>query len=164
MLTNSSIEIPPGDVAQIVESVFGTMLGLEVSQGGTPSCPDLNQLTSGVHLTGAWNGALLVDCGAEQACRFAGRLLSMDPPGRVDDDVRDALAELANMIGGNLKCLLPSGIQLGIPSVVDGGAYHFRIPGTEVLERMAFQCADGSFWITVLRGRTEDADVARQLV
>ena len=151
MPTNSTVEISPSDVAQIVESVFGTMLSLEVNQGGTPLSPDENHLTSAVYLTGEWNGALLVDCGAEQACRFAGRLLSMDPPGTVDDDVRDALGELANVIGGNLKCLLPHGIKLGLPSVADGGTLHFRIPHAEVMERLTFQCADGSFWITILR-------------
>ncbi len=150
MLTNSIIEILPADVVQIVESVFGTMLNLEVISGETPLSLDGNHLTSAVHLTGVWTGALLVECGAEQACRFAGRLLAMDPPESVDDDVRDALGEMANMIGGNLKCLLPSGIQLGLPSVADGWAYHFRIPGAVVMERLAFECEDGCFWVTVL--------------
>ncbi len=64
--------------------------------------------------------------------------------------VRDVLGELANMIGGNMKCVLTSGIRLSMPSVVDGGDYSLRICGAEVRERIAFQCAEGTFWVTVL--------------
>ena len=78
----------------------------------------------------------------------------MDPPDTVDDVVRDVLGELANMIGGNMKCVLTRGIRLSMPSVVDGGDYSLRVCGTKVRERLAFQCAEGLFWITVLATRS----------
>jgi chemotaxis protein CheX len=77
----------------------------------------------------------------------------MDPPDAVDDVVRDVLGELANMIGGNLKCILVPGIRLSMPSVVDGSDYSLRVCGAEVRERLAFQCGEGTFWITVLAQR-----------
>ncbi len=98
-------------VAQIVESVFITMMDLEVSPSGTPWSPSHDQLTSAVHLSGDWNGALLFECDRRQACQFAGRFLSMEPPEAVNDDVRDVLGELANMIGGNMKCARGSGSE-----------------------------------------------------
>jgi chemotaxis protein CheX len=105
-------------------------------------------------LTGDWNGAVLLECDRGQACRFAGRFLSMDPPETVDDVVRDVLGKLANMIGGNLKCVLTRGIRLSMPAVVDGSDYSLRVCGAEVRERLAFQCAEGLFWITVLTTRS----------
>ena len=66
-------------------------------------------MTSAVQLTGEWNGAVLLECDRGQACRFAARFLSIDLPDAVDDVVRDVLGELANMIGGNLKCVLSAG-------------------------------------------------------
>jgi hypothetical protein len=39
MPTESSIEILPSELAQIVESVFGTMLGLEVPSAERPGSP-----------------------------------------------------------------------------------------------------------------------------
>ncbi len=153
MPTESSVEIQPSELAQIVESVFGTMLGLEAAESGTPWFPGVDRLTSAVHLAGDWNGAVLVECSRSQACRFAGRFLSMDPPGAVDDVVRDVLGELANMIGGNLKCVLTRGIRLSMPSVVDGSDYSLRVCGAEVRERLAFECAEGPFWVTVLATR-----------
>lgn len=144
------IEILPSELVQIVESVFGTMLNLEVSEGATPWFPSADRLTSALHLAGDWSGAVLLECNRQQACTFAGRFLSMDPPQAVDDDVRDVLGELANMIGGNLKCVLTSGIRLSMPSVVDGSNYGLRICGAQVRERISFQCPEGVFWITVL--------------
>jgi chemotaxis protein CheX len=150
MATELSIELQPKELTQIVESVFGTMINLEVSQCETPWFPNGDRLTSAVHLAGDWNGAVLLECGRAPACRFAGRFLSLDPPETVDDVVRDVLGELANMIGGNLKCVLTRGIRLSMPSVTDGGDYSLRVCGAEVRERLAFQSAEGCFWVTIL--------------
>jgi len=108
------------------------------------------RLTACVHLTGDWNGAVLLDCNPRQACLFAGRMLSMAPPGIVDDDVRDVLGELANMIGGNMKSGMATGVRLSMPIVMEGHGYDMRICGSQVLERVAFQCTAGHFWVTVL--------------
>ena len=153
MPTELSVEILPGELAQIVKSVFATMVSLEVGECGTPWFPSGDRLTASVHMAGDWNGAILLECDRRQACQFAGRFLSMDPPDSVDDVVRDVLGELVNMIGGNMKCVLTRGIQLSMPSVVDGSDYSLRICGAAVRERLAFRCAEGAFWVTVLATR-----------
>jgi CheY-specific phosphatase CheX len=70
----------------------------------------------------------------------------------VDDVVRDVLGEVANMIGGNLKCVLSKGTRISMPSVIDGD-YRLRVCGAVVRERLAFQCAEGVFWVAVLTTR-----------
>jgi chemotaxis protein CheX len=150
MPTEMTAGILPDELAQIVKTVFGTMVSLEVDECGTLWFPSGDRLTSAVHLTGDWKGAVLLECDWLTACRFAGRFLSIDPPDTVDDVVRDVLGELANMIGGNLKCVLTSGIQLSMPSVVDGSGYGLRVCGAEIKDRLAFRCDEGLFWITVL--------------
>ncbi len=154
MPTGQSAEILPSELAQVVESVFGTMLGLEAQRCGSSWFPDGDRLTSVVHLAGDWNGAVLVECDRRQACRFAGRFLDMNAPERVDDVVRDVLGELANMIGGNLKCVLTRGIRLSMPSVVDGSDYSLRICGAHVSQRLSFQCEEGLIWVAVLSTET----------
>lgn len=155
MPTELSVEILPSELAQIVESVFGTMLSLEAGECTAQWSPSADRMTSSVHLAGDWNGAVLLECSHWQACRFAGRFLSMDPPGAVDDVVRDVLGELANMIGGNMKCVMTRGIHLSMPSVVDGNDYAVRICGAEVRTRIAFRCAEGLFWVTVVGIRSQ---------
>jgi chemotaxis protein CheX len=146
VLTTISAEM----LVQIVESVFITMMDLEVFPGETPWAPSQEQLTSAVHLSGDWNGVLLLECNRWQARQFAGKFLSVDPPETVTDDVRDVLGELANMIGGNMKCALAAGLSLSMPSVTDGSDYGVRICGPAVQDRLAFQCVEGPFWVTLL--------------
>ncbi len=154
MPTEVRLEVFAHELAQIVESVFATMLTLEVEMCETPWFAAQDRLTAAVHLAGDWNGAVLVECGRGQACRFAGRFLSKDPPKAVDDVVLDALGELANMIGGNLKRVLSPGIRLSMPAVVDGSDYSLRICGAGAQDRRAFQCAEGIFWITIMTSKT----------
>ena len=161
MPTELSLELLPSELAQIVESVFEAMISLEVTQGGPPWFADGDRLTAAVHLTGDWNGAVLFECDRGQACRFAGRFLSMDPPETVDNVVRDVLGELANMIGGNMKCVLTRGIRLSMPSVVDGSDYSLRVCGAVVSDRIAFNSAEGPFWVTILTTSTVKKELLR---
>jgi chemotaxis protein CheX len=149
MQTQVSVEI----LTQIVQSVFITMMNIEVHLCDAPWSPTGDRMTSLVYLTGDWNGAIILECNPKMACHFAGRILDMDPPERVDDDVRDVLGELSNMIGGNMKSGMSIGIRLSMPSVMNGRDYDLRICGSEVQERLAFQCDDGNFWVTILTTR-----------
>ena len=152
----------PNEVVEVVTSVFDSMLGLETMQCDTPWFANQDRLTAAVHLTGDWNGAVLLECNGSQARRFADRFLSTNhdvdpgpdiPVGPVDDVTRDVLGEVANMIGGNLKCVLARGTHLSMPSVVDGD-YGLRVCGAAIQERLAFECAEGFFWVAILTMRT----------
>jgi chemotaxis protein CheX len=155
-------EVSAEIVTEIVESIFVTMMDLQVSASETPWLPAGDRMTSSVYLEGDWNGAISLECNREQACRFAGRLLAMDPPDTVDDDVRDALGELANMIGGNLKSSMTMQTRLSMPSVIDGGDYELRICGSEVKNRLAFRVDGGHFWVTVRSKERQNFPAARQ--
>ena len=48
-------------------------------------------------------------------------------------DIRDTLAELTHIAGGNIKALLPPPCYLSLPVVVDGQEYVLRMPGSKVL-------------------------------
>jgi CheY-specific phosphatase CheX len=149
-------------MSQIVESVFITMLHLGVVPSEIPWAPSHDQLTAVVHLSGNRNGTLLFECNRWEACRFTGRFLSMEPPDTVNDDVRDVLGELANMIGGNIKCAVASGLRLSMPAVADGSSYGERIWGCE-FHRLGFACEEGPFWVTLVAvapGVFPDADQA----
>lgn len=155
MLTETLVAVQMGDVANIVNSVFETMLNLQTAEDGAEWTPGDDRVTALVNLSGEWNGAVLMECDHGQACRFAGRFLSMDAPETIDDDVRDVLGELANMIGGNLKSILTSGILLSMPSVVDGSSYHLRFCRGERNERLSLSCEEGTFWVNVVTMQAE---------
>jgi chemotaxis protein CheX len=140
----------PGMLAQIVRSVFGTMLGLEVLECPPPWAVNGARLTAAVHLSGDWNGVVFLECGREQAYHFTWRFLSADPAKIVEEDVRDVLGELANMLAGNLKSALTPGVVLSMPSVVEGSDYSWQMCGRKTTERAAFFSAGGIFSLTLV--------------
>lgn len=152
------ISVTEDVVAEIVQSIFTTMVGLDVSVAEAPLSPKGEGLTSSVYLEGSWNGAVCFECNRQDACHIAGHFLSISPPDVIDDDVRDVLGELANMIGGNIKSMMSTDVRLSLPSVVDGENYKFHVCGSDVKTRTAFRFAEGVFSVTILAKETTAAN------
>jgi len=139
------------DLDRVVESVFETMLNTALQPAPESWRPAANTLTAAVYFAGAWKGAVLIECTRGQARHFASRLTAAEPDGAIpDDDVRDALGELANMLAGSLKSVLPHGVGLSMPSVVEGADYSLRVCGGNLSERSAFACEAGTFGVTMI--------------
>jgi CheY-specific phosphatase CheX len=145
-----STEVRKEMLARTVGSVFITMLGLDVSPSEVPWRPAGDRLASYVHLTGDWNGAILLECTRQQARCFAGLILSTDPPATVDDDVRDVMGELANVIGGNMKCGMSTAGRLSMPIVIEGGDSDIVSFDMKDRERLTFESSAGHFWVSIL--------------
>ena len=138
------------DLAQIVESVFETMLNVEARRTEMEWTPSTDVLTGAIHFAGAWKGAVLLECTKPQAYEFTHRLMSIPLPSSITDDVRDAMGELANMLAGNLKSVLPHGIGLSMPLVVEGTDYSLRVCGSSVIDRIPFSSEFGVLWVTLV--------------
>ncbi|MBZ5672725.1 MAG: chemotaxis protein CheX [Acidobacteriia bacterium] len=139
------------DVARIVEDVFRTMLCLEVATSETGDSSEPGLLTAAVQFVGDWKGAVLLRCSPRQAFAFTTSLIPSQKPSRFDEDVRDALGELANMVGGNLKSVLPPGVALSMPSVVEGNHYALHICGRNASKTFGFSSELGPFWVTLVQ-------------
>jgi chemotaxis protein CheX len=69
-----------------------------------------------VQITGPWRGAVVVTCDEATAEALTECLLRARPPAVIEpEDVADALGELANVLGGNVKAALPGPSTLGLP-------------------------------------------------
>jgi len=93
-----TLEVYRDDLARIVQSVFRTMMDLEVAPAQTPWTHSPHTISAAVHFVGAWRGATLVECRAQQALQFTGRFMGIEMPCSIDGDVRDVMGELANMV------------------------------------------------------------------
>ena len=111
MPIEARIDIQPSELAQIVQSVFRAMLSLEWGMRDTLVSRG-NRLTSAVHLAGDWSGALLLECNHARPATSPDATSPSNSPASVDDVVRDVLGELANMIGGNMKCAMIPGLPV----------------------------------------------------
>lgn len=82
-------------------------------------------MTAMVGLAGTYNGLVSVHIPWPLAISFTSLMLGMEVT-EIDDDVNDAMGEIANMIAGSFKQHLSKGgsdIQLSTPSVVNGSDY-----------------------------------------
>jgi chemotaxis protein CheX len=109
-----------------VTEVFTSMLGTEVAIREEATEPVLPQPHDGVlaliGLAGQWVGSGVMFCQARTACDLASRLL-MAEYSEVNDDVRDAIGEITNMVIGNFKNCLESEtveVRISTPTVIDG--------------------------------------------
>ncbi len=135
-------------IAQIATDVFRSMLRIDVDVCDGP-LPSTGDVTATVRFEGSWNGALLIQCSWDQAFEFASRLMPIDRPTSFDEDTRDALGEVANMIGGNLKALLPQKTVLSVPEVYPAIAAS-AWSQVETASSVILQSEVGNFSITLL--------------
>jgi chemotaxis protein CheX len=108
------------------------MLGMEVRAGEpfveTNKPGPSDGVASLVGLAGAWTGTGSIYCSAAFACKISSQFL-MTELRSVDEEVLDAVAELANMIIGNFKNIIEAELgplMLSIPTVVFGRNFTTR--------------------------------------
>ncbi len=109
------------NIREITENVWSTMLGmpLEARWGSVPPGPPQLHVASWVHISGVWSGAITIACSSLAARRAAGAMFGMSPEEASVEEVKDAMGEVANIIGGNLKGLLHGPATLSLPSVIE---------------------------------------------
>jgi len=146
MMLALSDDVLGSQASSIVQNVFMTMLGAAVEPVPETELAVESPLTAAIHYVGAWKGALILECSAAQATRWAAQLMPITPPISLED-ARDGLGELTNMISGNLKPLLPPGVGLSIPSVIDGAGHKLHLPGAEPRGSLTFCDESGPFRI-----------------
>jgi chemotaxis protein CheX len=142
---------PHADTAiQVVQDVFKTMLYSDVRES---SSEDYNRRSTGVtaaiFFNGEWRGATYIECSEQQALCFTQQLMGIPSPTEIDSDVGDAMGELVNMVGGNLKSALPRGVSLSLPCVLKGKDHNFHVCKVNESFRIAFAGEYGTFWITI---------------
>ncbi|MEI6206447.1 MAG: chemotaxis protein CheX [Desulfuromonadales bacterium] len=106
-------------------------------------------LTAMVGLAGTYNGLVSVHVPWPLAISFTSLMLGMEVT-EIDDDVNDAMGEIANMVAGSFKQHLSKGgsdIQLSTPSVVNGSDY--LVSSGSNLENITLKFATEEEWFMV---------------
>ncbi len=140
------------DLDRIAIDVFQTMLTDDVVAVNEPWIRDSHRLAAAVRFAGPEPGALLIECSKTDACQVA-KLLTGVSHDSVTEDVIDGLAEVANMVGGNLKSALHAGVGLSMPSVVDSSGWTTELFAGRPIHRGVFACGSVLLWVTYLSER-----------
>ncbi|HIN85026.1 MAG TPA: chemotaxis protein CheX [Myxococcales bacterium] len=77
--------------------------------------PKVKVFESSVNIEGGWSGRVSIRCPEFLVRRWAASMLSIAEDKVVHEDINDALGELANILAGNLKRVLPGNPRLGLP-------------------------------------------------
>jgi chemotaxis protein CheX len=104
----------------MVEQVWMSYLDPE---GVSPLIPTYDEdqpseVHSSVSITGSWTGHVVYASSNVAARRAAAAFLAMEADEVSPEDLSDVLGELANIVGGNVKAMLPPGCFLSLPQVV----------------------------------------------
>ncbi len=90
-----------------------------------------SEVHSSVSITGSWSGHVVYASSAAAARKAAAAFLAMDAGAVSPEDLSDVLGELANILGGNVKAMLPAGCFLSLPQVVLAPDAATRYPNAE---------------------------------
>ncbi len=116
------------DIADATQEIFSSMVMLDVSSGEPFKRADsklVNSISGIIGLAGEIKGMLAIHLPDKAALAVTTAFLGMDVD-KIDEDVCDAIGELANMLGGSMKAILdPSGskVQISMPSAIHGEDY-----------------------------------------
>ncbi len=134
--------------------IFTTMVMMDVSSGGSP-VKELGRLkksiTGMIGLAGTHRGVLAVHLPNEVAMAITSGFLGMDVE-EMNEDVEDAVGEIANMLGGSLKTILSDkgkDIQLSLPSTISGEEYAYTSQANVDQIILPFNAPAGVFYVEV---------------
>ena len=92
------------EVLGITRDVWESFTGRTIELADDQVRPDGGDVTVGcVTVTGEWQGNVLLACPAQLARMAASAMFDLPAEQLDDEQVADALGELTNMIGGNVK-------------------------------------------------------------
>jgi chemotaxis protein CheX len=110
--------IDEATVQGIADEAWVALVGEDEFLVPLPGEPVADPLSSWVDIVGPWNGAVVITTGRDTAEELTRCLLREHAPEVLDDeDVEDALGEIANVVGGNVKAVLPGPSVLGLPEI-----------------------------------------------
>jgi chemotaxis protein CheX len=110
--------IDEATVQEIADQAWAALVGEDEVLVPLPAELTTDTLSSWVDIVGPWTGTVVLTCDRSTAEQLTVALLREHAPAVLDaEDVADALGELANVVGGNVKAVLPGPSVLGLPEV-----------------------------------------------
>jgi chemotaxis protein CheX len=144
------VDFSDEDIQQIVSDIWSAMLGIPVEPAPGVEIDGGRSVSGVVHINGDWEGAIAVNCPEPLARDVTAAMLGLGEDELGDEDVRDAIGEVANMTAGNVKGLLEGECRLSLPAVSEGMHLAMSVPGARVAQESGFCSGVHAFTVTVL--------------
>ncbi len=145
-------EIPSAKLQEITKNVWSMVLGFRIQpvtfDAGRAEAQEF--VLGKVTISGTWQGAVTLGCSTALARRAAATMFGKRPADADAGEIRDALGELTNMVGGNYKTLLKGDCKLSVPNVMDTVPFVAVNPAPP--EHEWFECEGGMVLVNVAMG------------
>jgi chemotaxis protein CheX len=135
----------------ITQQVFETMVDMEAApcEAHSPGA-EMNAIASLLEYSEPCEGEMLIECSPNLAFHFTSRLMSIELPTELNPDVIDAMGELVNMIGGNLKALMPEETTISAPHVLTGKEIETLLALRQRISRVCFSVGHDHCCVSLL--------------
>jgi chemotaxis protein CheX len=126
--TSFTEEQVAGYVIDAAKEVFSTMVMMEITDDFPLKEPVSRfkcSITGMVGFAGTYSGVISIHCPVALALKITSNMLGLECD-EVNEDLNDAIGEIANMLGGSVKQVLSKGgldVKLSIPTVISGEDY-----------------------------------------
>lgn len=137
------------EIEHIVRSVFATMLNFDVARRDDGLAPERVSLAASIQISGEWVGSVVLGLSPATARAATAAMLQIAPDDVTDVDQREVAAELVNMIGGNLKSLLPGPSYLSLPTVVAGREFGLHVHDAVLMDDVTLVSEAGELGVRV---------------
>lgn len=141
-------------IINTTEEIFSTMIFMPLS-ASTPLTEGKEVLGCNVSamigLTGDFTSMLALHCPAEVGMAITGEMLGIEVE-KIDDDVKDTLGEISNMLAGGLKEAFAAeniNLELSIPTTVSGNSYRVSSPTKSDRVIIPFDLEQGRFFVEI---------------
>jgi flagellar motor switch protein FliN/FliY len=140
-------------VSESVIDVFDTMLAakLEITDKVSPDSLENTRNVGSVSFAGDATGIVSIHVGDNFSRELAADMLGMEIEElEGDEEIRDMLGELSNIVGGNLKSTFTDAglvCALSTPSFTTGSDFKIESLNMEKYERFAFRCSENIVFV-----------------
>ena len=136
---------------EATKEIFSTMIMMDITVTDVmhDHGPLQDTITGMIGLAGIRKGILAVHIPYAVAKAITSSFLMMDVE-EINEDVHDAIGEIANMLGGNVKTILSDNgrdIDLSLPSTISGSEYSFQSDKEVEKVIINFDTGNGEFLV-----------------
>lgn len=137
------------EIKQYNKMVWSTLLGFDITpEPGPFNLPSEEIITGSVQVSGEWNGVISLYLTPSLVARVTETMFSLDSGQATLETKKDAIGEMINMIGGNIKSMLPQPSSLSTPIFsMEGQSQQF--PFTKKVTQCKFLCNGDPFALSL---------------
>jgi chemotaxis protein CheX len=105
------------------------------------------ELSAFVQIMGDWQGLVVLCLSKSLAQSATGAMFELPAEAVEPEMVRDAMGEMANVIGGAVKAGIAGTKSLSLPTVVQGEDHIVYVPDMALAAARAYRCEGQVLWV-----------------